>query len=591
MKKYVCVLSTNDYLDGVLILKENLKAIYSKYELLCLVNEKITKHTRQLLEYFEIEYKDINNIAFGNNEKRNWDHYWKNTFDKLNVFNLCEYEKIVYLDSDFLILENIDNLFDEETLSMPLDLPFHTNRFNSGVMVIKPNHEDFLNMKKLADSSDQRQREISDQDIINEYFENIYPLPFGYNMVRIVDNYFRKCVHLDAITNRLNTTYSTDVCLKDIKNPKIIHYIGPNKPFKIKDNFDDKYQYLYLYYLNKVEQKKLEFEKQNKLISIIVPIYNKEKYLKRTLDSILNQTYKNLEIILINDASTDNSLQICENYKKKDKRIIVYNKTKNGGVSAARNTGLEIAKGEYIGFVDADDYIKENMYEVLIDNIMKYDVDFVQCGIKYNEKTRTFIDTKILLGEGKQEIINLYLRNLLFSGTVWSKLYKSKLLKNIRFDTKYSNNEDAIFEYEVMKKSQKILFINDILYIYSYKKEDSLTGKYDIKRDEGLLVLLDKVEKYVSLHYPYLIDAVIRKYSNTYYYILNEIASMNLDLYKQNSDIKKNKVLYNLCIDIRDFANKNKTIIDKYCFDGIKVLLRELKIRETDERNNSDENI
>ena len=179
----------------------------------------------------------------------------------------------------------------------------------------------------------------------------------------------------------------------------------------------------------------------------------------------------------------------------------------------------------------------------------------------------------------------------MFSGTVWSKLYKSKLLKNIRFDTKYSNNEDAIFEYEVMKKSQKILFINDILYIYSYKKEDSLTGKYDIKRDEGLLVLLDKVEKYVSLHYPYLIDAVIRKYSNTYYYILNEIASMNLDLYKQNSDIKKNKVLYNLCIDIRDFANKNKTVIDKYCFDGIKALLRELKIRETDERNNSDENI
>ena len=114
--------------------------------------------------------------------------------------------------------------------------------------------------------------------------------------------------------------------------------------------------------------------KKNNLISIIVPIYNVEKYLKKCIDSIINQTYKNLEIILVDDGSPDNCGKICDEYAKKDNRIKVIHK-ENGGVSSARNVGVENATGEYIGFVDSDDYIEKDMYEVLINNLKKENAD------------------------------------------------------------------------------------------------------------------------------------------------------------------------------------------------------------------------
>lgn len=113
-------------------------------------------------------------------------------------------------------------------------------------------------------------------------------------------------------------------------------------------------------------------------LSIIVPIYNVEKYLPRCIESILNQTFREFELILINDGSTDNCKEICEKYKKIDSRIIVVNK-KNGGVSSARNFGIDISRGEYIGFVDPDDFIDANMYEILFNTANSYNSDMVIC--------------------------------------------------------------------------------------------------------------------------------------------------------------------------------------------------------------------
>ena len=111
-------------------------------------------------------------------------------------------------------------------------------------------------------------------------------------------------------------------------------------------------------------------------LSIIVPIYNVEKYLSRCIESILNQTFKDFELILVNDGSTDNCKEICEKYKRMDSRIIVANK-KNGGLSSARNLGIDISKGDYIGFVDSDDFIDVHMYEILLNTINAYDSDIV----------------------------------------------------------------------------------------------------------------------------------------------------------------------------------------------------------------------
>ena len=122
---YVCVLSTNNYLEGVLILAENLRRLRSKFDLLCLINETITDETKATLDYFNINYLLLPSVEYNNQNKVN--PHWMFTFDKLNLFKLMDYEKIVYLDSDFLILENLDHLFDYPALSMPRDIPFHKN--------------------------------------------------------------------------------------------------------------------------------------------------------------------------------------------------------------------------------------------------------------------------------------------------------------------------------------------------------------------------------------------------------------------------------------------------------------------------------
>ena len=185
--------------------------------------------------------------------------------------------------------------------------------------------------------------------------------------------------------------------------------------------------------------------KQEDLISIIVPVYNTEKYLKKSIDSIINQTYKNIEIILVNDGSTDNSKKICEEYKKKDKRIRLINK-ENGGQGSAKNTGIQYATGNYIGFVDSDDYIDEDMYEVLynlcIDNHAEISM------IAFNK----VIDGKIMKTINFNEEIMVLdkfnaMKELLLDREIksynWNKLYKKELFEEIKFseELKYEDIE------------------------------------------------------------------------------------------------------------------------------------------------------
>ena len=367
MKSYVCVLSTDNYLEGVLVLNENLKKINSKYPLLCLINEKISERTRDILTFFGIKYKEIENIQYSGNSNferyGNYGYnkdYLKNTFDKLNIFSLVEYEKLVYLDSDLLILENIDNLFDCPHLSCPKDLPFNITKYNSGVMVLEPNMNDFLALKESAVKADSEERKITDQDIINEYFlDKIIPLDYGYNMVREISPTYIS--YFDGVTKRLMERNAVGYFLENALENKIIHYIGKIKPFMLTNGFDDDYSYLYQYYLNIVRRGKNLFDcnSEDELVSIIVPIYNKEKYLFECLNSLCEQTYSNIEIILINDGSTDATLDICEECASKDQRIKIITQ-KNSGVSHSRNVGLKNASGSYIAFVDADDYVDRN---------------------------------------------------------------------------------------------------------------------------------------------------------------------------------------------------------------------------------------
>lgn len=209
------------------------------------------------------------------------------------------------------------------------------------------------------------------------------------------------------------------------------------------------------------------------LISIIVPIYNVEKYLSECLDSIINQTYKNLEIILIDDGSTDNSGKICDKYAKKDKRIVVIHRT-NGGVSSARNLGLKIANGSYIGFVDADDWIANDMYENLYINLKKFNADISVCKFKnvYKRKNIVHNDEKysnLVSLNSEQALEILFDIKKCYSWSLWNKLYKKEILSN--FDEKLTIAEDLMQIFKIyFNKNVITSFENKEKYFYYFRK-------------------------------------------------------------------------------------------------------------------------
>ena len=198
-------------------------------------------------------------------------------------------------------------------------------------------------------------------------------------------------------------------------------------------------------------------ELEVELISVIVPVYNVELYLERCINSIINQTYQNLEIILIDDGSTDRSGEICDEYKKKDMRINVIHK-QNGGSSSARNCGLEIAKGEYIGFVDSDDYIASDMYALLHQH-MRDDVDLVSCRMARINKIG---HVEIYSGVNRSVLLNnmqaikevLHVRYLSISSC--DKLYRREILRGIQFPIGRTA-EDLPFVYNVVKNCRNVI--------------------------------------------------------------------------------------------------------------------------------------
>lgn len=200
------------------------------------------------------------------------------------------------------------------------------------------------------------------------------------------------------------------------------------------------------------------------LVSVIVPIYNAEKYITRCIESILQQTYKNIQLILINDGSTDNSLKICNHYKTLDKRIIVIDK-ENEGVSATRNYGISVAEGDYIGFVDSDDHIEEGMYETLVKRI-KDDNSEVAALTAYT--INSVDNNKLLL---RNNSINSstaldYLLKLAFPTSLWAYLYKKAIIQDTRLNEELHFFEDFEFNLRILTKAKKISLCSDKFYNY-----------------------------------------------------------------------------------------------------------------------------
>lgn len=260
----------------------------------------------------------------------------------------------------------------------------------------------------------------------------------------------------------------------------------------------------------------------NELISVIVPVYNVEQYLEKCVNSIINQTYKNLEIILVDDGATDSSGNMCDELAKSDNRIKVYHK-ENGGLSDARNYGVERATGEYIGFVDSDDYIDSEMYEKLYEAIKKENVDVAECSLKviYPGKIELFTDEKYYKVLGKTEYLEEYLTIKKIFGSVWTKLIKSDVAKKLVFP-KGKLYEDTYYAYDLIEKVDRYVIMNNPYYNY-LMRENSITNAKFNPRIFDLIEIVEKFHKMTYENYPGLKEAADCRKMYAYFSVLNSI--------------------------------------------------------------------
>lgn len=222
-----------------------------------------------------------------------------------------------------------------------------------------------------------------------------------------------------------------------------------------------------------------------KKVSVIIPVYNVENYLRKCLDSLVNQTLKDIEIIVVNDGTTDNSQEIINEYVKKYPKKVVSIIQENGGQGTARNTGLLHAKGEYIGYVDSDDYVEENMYEELYKKAKEEDSDIVICGNNVVKENYDFLS--------KEEVDKEF---LLGKMAVWNKIYKKNIIvdNKIQFRSKVWY-EDLDFTMKVYFSSKKISYVDKPLYNYLLR-EGSTMNNNNIKRNLELIQAFDSLIDY-----------------------------------------------------------------------------------------------
>jgi glycosyltransferase involved in cell wall biosynthesis len=256
-------------------------------------------------------------------------------------------------------------------------------------------------------------------------------------------------------------------------------------------------------------------------ISIIIPIYNVEKYIRRCLDSVINQTYKNLEIILVDDGSTDQSGKICDRYALEDNRIIVIHKT-NEGLSDARNAGLDIAMGEYILYVDGDDYVTLDYAEVLYKNLKDYNADISFAAFDYvyeednDEKNRN--DNHNVEIWQTQEIIKNMLLQRKITTSVWGVLSKRCYWDNIRFPVG-KLYEDLATSYKIYSQAQRAVFQGKCIYFYLMRSGSIQNSTFSITKLDELQFALE-CKDFIKENYPNLEEASINRLVSSSFHIL-----------------------------------------------------------------------
>ena len=296
------------------------------------------------------------------------------------------------------------------------------------------------------------------------------------------------------------------------------------------------------------------------LVTVIVPVFNVEEYLEKCIKSIICQTYSKLEIIIVDDGSTDNSPKICDKWSLVDKRIQVIHK-ENGGLSDARNTALKIAKGNYISFVDSDDWLDQYFVETLLKILIEENADIAECGVAYVDKSNQLIRERKCLEEKViknkiDSLRSLIMENGLYQ-TVWNKLYKRRVIDSIYFE-KGKYNEDDFWTYQIFDRSDRVVAISSVLYFYVQRNSSIMGSGYQIKRLDSLEARVRRME-YLQ-RYDKLADFTK---ANIFYDFMFHFQSALKYLEPSEQKIVTNYII-NAMEDITEFNYKDSGVPKKY---------------------------
>ena len=255
------------------------------------------------------------------------------------------------------------------------------------------------------------------------------------------------------------------------------------------------------------------------MISIIVPVYNVERYIRKCLESILIQTFKDFEVIIIDDGSTDSCPNICDEYAKKDSRFNVIHK-KNGGLSSARNAGLDAASGQYIALIDSDDWIATNMLEILYHNLINFKADISQCEFvktksEYDLGPVPYSNEQPMILTGKEMVSKFHDKNAIKYSIVCNKIYKAQLFHGIRFPVG-KIHEDEFVNYKVVFRAKRVNCSKQKMYYYRQHASSIMANKLNLSKLNGLEAFLERKDFYKNKHQTTL-------YKNELKYILEYI--------------------------------------------------------------------
>lgn len=307
------------------------------------------------------------------------------------------------------------------------------------------------------------------------------------------------------------------------------------------------------------------------LVTIVLPIYNVEKYLKKCIDSVLSQTYKNIEIILVDDGSTDNSSQICDEYKLIDKRIKVIHK-ENGGLSSARNVGIDNSNGEFVALIDSDDFISNNFISELLNLLIQYDADIAECDIeKVEEKDSSLfqfctespsdpikvLDNCQALTRIHDDDFYICLRSVIAS----NKLYRKSLFDTIKYPLG-KLHEDEFTTYKLFYASRRVVFSNKKMYAYLQRQNSIMHTDFNLRRLDALEAYDSYLNFFVE-HNLYEMQArTCRRYLRLLSIIKLQVKNSNFNDKNMVFNILENKFDY-ICNFIDDLVIKHPELADR----------------------------